>query len=226
MAKRREKEFRRELSRLVPLGPDVQKIEKLYDRLLVATSDLERGKWLIEIRSILERGGNFGRFLNGLPLFALRSAYRYINGFETCQRNLPPAVLKEAMEMDLPMYGDDSAPFGRFTNAIKATPPPKNPSPNAAREWLEGILAATPRYGPRTNDPERVLQECFRVFANRTAWLDLTRRAKIAFLSKLVGMQMTHWGIEITTFEPVAISDNLKPRNDLQRARPARSEAV
>jgi hypothetical protein len=178
----------------------------LYDRLLAATSDLERGKWLIEIRLILERSGNFGRFLHAMPLFALRSAYRYINAFETCQRLLPPAVLQEAMEMDLPLYGDETDPFGRYTDAIKATPPPKNPSPKTARKWLEGIVAATPRYRRITN-PDQILYELFRAFAHRTGWLDLTPREQKAFLGKLVGWEMTYWGIERATYAPVELPD-------------------
>lgn len=225
MAKRKDLEFRRDLARFVGPGPDLLKVERLYDRLIVATSDLERGKWLIEIRAVLERSGNFGRFLHAMPLFALRSAYRYINGFETCQRLLPPAVLQEAMEMDLPIYGDEAAPFGRYTDAIKATPPPKNPSPKTARKWLEGIVAATPRYH-RIINPDQASYLLFRAFANRTGGLELPPRERKAFLAKLVGMMLAHWDIESTTFTPVTIPEFFKLGYEAQKARWARAEVA
>jgi hypothetical protein len=212
MGKRRELEFRRELAGFVRTGTtDVLKIEKLYDRLIAATSDLERGQWLVEIRSILELSGTFGRFLHSLPLFALRSAYRYINGFENCQREFPAAVLKEAMEMDLPMYGGVKAPFGRFTAAIKATPPPKNPSPKTARMWLEGIDDATPRrraFLSWRTDPDAVMEMIYRVVARRSKWPQLTPREQKTFGVKLIGLLMTHFGLERGTYSPVTIPES------------------
>jgi hypothetical protein len=204
-----KQEFRRELARFVRPG-DLAEVEKLYDRLLEAKSDLERGQWLVEIREILARTGAFGRFLHALPLFALRSAYRYISGFENCRRMLPPLILQEAMAMDMPLYGDSSAPFGRFTDAIKASPPPKNPSPKVAREWLQTIMVSTPWRSAPTTDPVIALREIYRAMANRIRHVQLTPSERKAWGRELIGMIMTDLELKRSTFAPIAVPESYK----------------
>jgi hypothetical protein len=128
-------EFRLQLKTLVRTGKaDLEQVEKLYDQLIASSSQLEYGKWLVELRQILERSGNFGRFLQDLPLFALRTAYRYLNGYETCRRAFAPAIVEQAMEMDLPLYGNATAPFGRFTKEqSSAEKPIAKDGPQVAR---------------------------------------------------------------------------------------------
>jgi hypothetical protein len=201
------------LAALVRTGTsDAAEVERLYESLVGAGSVLERGKWLVRLREILERSGTFGKFLQAQKLVSLRTAYRYMNGYEAAVALLPEVVVQEAMKMDLPLYGDSEDPLGRYSATLKNLPAPRNPSRKQAREYLDAVEAATPRrvFMPRSGEPDSVLEECYRVVARRMRWVRPADRA--VCVSRLIGMIMTEFGLARGTFSGIEIPEHFKAR--------------
>jgi hypothetical protein len=62
-----------------------------------------------------------------------------MKGYENASAKLPDAVLRLAMERDLPMYGDDDLPLGRYTSLVEDYPPPKDAGRKEAEAWLDMV---------------------------------------------------------------------------------------
>lgn len=213
-----------DLARLAELSEEEQATIRREGKALARAmvnygfSKLEIGKRLINLRTVLEPHGLFVRLLQTLH-FTPRTAYRYMYGFQNASKILPEAVLEEAMARGYRMIGESpNTPVGVYTEAVKQLPPPKNPSPEAARKYLDSVErlrrqhARTGRQKP-VEDPEYVIDECFRSFDSRLKRIAEDEKTRTEFLRVLVGMQMFAAGVsKPMTFKPVEVPESLRVR--------------
>jgi hypothetical protein len=212
------------LAKLAEINDDekaiIQREGKALARAMVnyGFSKLEIGKRLINLRTVLEPHGLFVRLLQTLH-FTPRTAYRYMYGYQNASKILPETVLEEAMARGYRMIGESPAtPVGVYTEAVKQLPPPKDPSPAAARKYLDSVEKLRRQYTTEgrhnsVEDAEDVLEECFRFFDSRLRRIAADKKTRTEFLRVLVGMQM--FAVEMPKamkFKPVEVPEGLRVR--------------
>lgn len=189
-------------------------------------SKLGIGEHLSKIQQLLKEDRAFLRFVRNQSLFSQRSAYRYIAGYESA-KTLPASVLSEVMATGMNMLGDEKRPFGVYTEAIKALPPPKTTDAVKVRDYLEKVkeLRSTLRAEKAESEkPEELLREAFRAVNSRFQRLPKNHKTKQRFVERLVGMIMTDLGVSSPQrYEPIAIPAGYKvvrgrPRKDREDA--------
>lgn len=187
-------------------------------RMAHAQSGLALGQHLKNIYDTCEPySGAFMRICKSFS-FSWRTAYRYMETWNNAQKTFPELVLKAAMARGLKVLSyNNEEPLGKYTRAVKRLPPPKNPSPAEAHEYVvkletlqkelrddnKAALDAAPA------DKEELLRQSYRTARN--AIHALKGRAKRSYLDALVGMLLTEAGIaSMTSFEPEAIPEDFR----------------
>jgi hypothetical protein len=187
-------------------------------RMAHAQSGLALGQHLHNIYSTCEPySGAFMRICKSFS-FSWRTAYRYMETWRNAQKAFPEPVLKAAMIRGLKVLSyNNQEPLGKFTKAVKLLPPPKNPTPTEAHDYIVKLeqkqreirddskagIEAMPA------DKDELLRQSFRM--GRNALQSLKGRAKRSYLDTLVGMLLTEAGIaSLTQFEPEAIPDDFR----------------
>jgi hypothetical protein len=171
---------------------------------------LRTGKCLLSLRQRLEPYGLWLKLLqsDALP-FAQKTVYRYMNGYENVSR-WHPALVKEAIERNMCIWADAGRPFGSYTTAIASLPPPRNPSAQAAKEWLNTIETQRrrQRYArlPEIKEPDDLLHECVRFIDNRTE--RLPKKHRRLFGRKLTGMLRVYFDLSGEPVSAVTIPDD------------------
>lgn len=174
-------------------------------------SRLAIGEHLTNIQSVLEPKKLFVKFLKNFH-FSVKTAYRYMNGFKNAKRELPEKILSAAMARGYNMIGEsEKKPLGVYTSAVRQLPPPSNPTPEQANQWLDSVeqvrkkTKATPvtEFAPEIQsvpqDPQTLLKECYRFVENRFKKLPDNARERGRWIKELVGYEMTIAGIEKST---------------------------
>lgn len=72
--------------------------------------------------------------------FSERTAYRYMETWKNCKEFFPSLIFEEALCCGLEITsvhtkGKDE-PLGKFSEAVRQLPPPKNPTPAKAKEYV------------------------------------------------------------------------------------------
>lgn len=183
------------------LEPDVRdKVIAITDELRKAMSDVKTGVLrigaaLLEAELLLKPRKLWVPYLNSFPNFKQAQAYRYINGYKAAKTNLPPAVLEVALTTGMDIIGNKDRPFGKYTDAAKLLPPPKDADTGKATAWLNQ-LEKRYRDAKRLNnkgpvDSDKLQQEAFKAVLSRG--------------SKVPDKQQRSWYLELFGY----IFDNL-----------------
>jgi hypothetical protein len=158
------------------------------------------GKALAELQNILEPQGCFLAYLkyrNRLShrKFSQRTAYRYITGWKHAHATIPEVALSQALANGMEIIGSsEERPFGAYTEAIQAVPPPKKVTDKSATAWLktiEDIRAAKKPQIPVEKPPvneEVLMHEAFILITRRLNRLPLEAQAK--WIIELSGILM------------------------------------
>lgn len=115
------------------LYPELQRF-----RTIVAKQTLRVGKILHDIYERLPKGifVKWARKVEYEINLPLAKTYRWKAIYEEAIRKLPPAVIHQAIAMDIPLFGNtERAPYGRYTHVIPLLPPPPNDE-EKARVWI------------------------------------------------------------------------------------------
>lgn len=199
------------------LDPQEQnKVKAEGEQLAVALlnhgrSRLAIGEHLRNIQAVLEPKNLFVKFLKNFH-FSVKTAYRYMNGFTNAQRELPASVLSAAMARGYNMIGEtEQKPLGIYTSAVRQLPPPANPTPEQANQWLDSVeqvrkkTRSTPEAGfateaeAITQSPELLLKECYRFIENRFKKLPENARERSRWMKDLIAYEMSLIGLEKST---------------------------
>lgn len=190
-----------------------------------AQSGLALGQHLENIYQACEPySGAFRRICKSFA-FSERSAYRYMETWQNAQKAFNnKLILNAAMARGLKIISyDKHQPLGKYTKAVKLLPPPKNPSPAQANEYVTKLEQKQKeiRDQDKSNPPveasdastpvdkETLLKQNYRSIRN--ALKSLRGRAKRNFLDSLFGMALTEAGIASTTsFSPEAIPEEYR----------------
>lgn len=191
-------------------------------------SRLAIGEHLLRIKEVLEPKQLFVKFLRSFH-FSVKTAYRYMNGFENAKRELPDEILQGAMARGYNMIGEaKDKPLGIYTEAVKQLPPPVAPkNAEQVNAWLDSVEQVRKKVRSTgsvlsiadapTGDPELLLKECTRFVANRVSKLPKNQRALQSFVKALIGYTMTMAGIDHSmSFSPIAIPEGVRA----ERGRP------
>jgi hypothetical protein len=213
---------------------------KLLAQAMIAhgASRLEIGQRLANIQETLNPySGAFARFLKTFH-FTGRTGYRYIEGYQNAVGTLSEPIVKAAMARGMSIMGNSAKPLGKYSEAAKLLPPPKNPDAAEATRWLDQLEQTRQERRKKLiesgkketvdaeesvqHDPQTLLQQTYRMFKN--SWRVLPSRGRRRFLDGLVGMFLTEAGIgSAATFEPQAIPEEF--RQGRGRPRLVREEA-
>lgn len=176
------------------------------------TSKLAIGEHLLNIQTtLLPHHGAWRNFLRSFRYkFSQATAFRYITAYKNLRDRLPMMVVRAAIVRNMGIVGyDDKKPLGVYTSAVKALPPPKNPSPAAADRYLDQLQekltqqrTVTGRKAAKAeaaqdaeafdairNDPTFMQKHSFRIVKNNLMKLPSRQRRK--WLISLVGMLLT-----------------------------------
>lgn len=172
------------------------------------------GKNLYEIREILKPKKLWLAFLEIAFGWSERTAYRYIEDYETAQANVPEAVLKIAIERGTRGISN--------VKLLKKMPPPKSTDPKVIGEYLDGLdKVKRPTLVAEPSLDERV-KLCLHVVGNHYAKIQ-DKRHKTAFRNSLLGMELTRFGIASDlSISPIAIPDDFR----ISRGRPSSKDKV
>lgn len=122
-----------------------ERVEKLEAELQagaesVGTGVLAMGRALMRIQSLLEPRGLFTAYLNHLLWLSPATAYRYIFAYKQTRDKLPEMVVTKAAASGMPLFGyRQDRPFGRYTDAVKKLPPPKEEDEAKVDRWLSAL---------------------------------------------------------------------------------------
>lgn len=167
-------------------------------------SKLAIGEHLKNIKTtLIPHRGAWDSFLQSFVYkFTRRTAERYITAYENIHSRFPAAIVNAAMVRDMPILAYDSKkPLGIYTSAVKALPPPKNPTPAEAGEYLDKLDAKVKRQRTAAagkepdlldefrSDPVFMQKHSFRIVKNNI--MRLPPRQRRGWLTKLVGMLLT-----------------------------------
>jgi hypothetical protein len=196
---------------------------------------LGQGFYLAQGQAILapsngkrKKDQSFGKWLRNFRM-TQRTAYRKIAAYKNAKEHYPDTVLTAAMARGMTIASHSTTrPLGQFQEIVKTLPPPKNPSPEKANEYLDQLNIKLKERRQRTarkdkkdekqatGDPAMLLKMSYRslsVLAKR-----LPSRSKRAWLDSVTGMMMTLLGISTgQRFEPCAIPEDFQPK----RGRPS-----
>lgn len=177
-------------------------------------SRLKIGEHLTKVRDILEPKRMFTSYLKSLQ-FSRATAYRFIETYEAAKTILPSPVLQVAL-----MRGTDAI----NARVVKALPPPKSADLQTINAYLDKISRVEQGKDEEdSNDPELLKRECFNFVRTRVARLDMTGRAKVAWMRSLAGMMVGLLGVSNSLeISPSAAPDGyVRPRG---RPRKVQSE--
>lgn len=122
-----------------------ERVEKLEAELQagaenVGTGVLAMGRALMRIQALLEPRGLFTAYLNHLLWLSPATAYRYIFAYKQTRDKLPEMVVTRAAASGMPLFGyRQDRPFGRYTEAVKKLPPPKEEDEGKVDRWLSQL---------------------------------------------------------------------------------------
>ena len=192
-------------------------------RMMHASSGLAIGKHLRTIYNTCEPySGAFRKLITNFA-FVERTAYRYMETYDNVKAVFPEVILKAAMARGLNVLSySKEAPLGKYTEAVRLLPPPKNADTETANRYIEqleqtykdrkkALLAAGERDTPRlvSRDKKTLLRDSYRGIRN--ALKSLPTRQRRAFLEELIGMAMTEAGIQSkVSFAPEGIPDDFR----------------
>ena len=181
------------------------------------------GRHLQAVKKVLasprEGEGQWLKYCNNLLPFSYRTAERYIEAFERVEGVLPAPVLEAAIARGVDLLAsnaDPKRPFGAYTEAVKQLPPPKDPTPKQAVEWVERVQEVaknTPRL--RHNARRRVGARELEVRAFQEFWRAYNGlpagKTRAAWAVRLIAKLMTVAGLPAQRVEPEAIPDGYRP---------------
>jgi hypothetical protein len=192
----------------------------------VGKARLKVGEHLTKLQGILEPHNLFSRYLKTFH-FSRKTAYRYIAGFKNAQATLPGPILVEAMKRNIDIIGyDEVKPLGKYTDAVKALPPPNSATSEQASTYLDA-LEDTRKKVKSTNgnnvtefapvsDPNALTKEMFRFCDIRLRRIS-HHKQKQSVIHKLFGMLLASQGIA----NPLTIAPQAAPEDyKTQRGRP------
>lgn len=198
------------------LNPEEQKKVKQEATLVIEARKLEgkskaaQGQHLLSLKVILEPKRLFTAFVLHNFHMSKATAYRYMEIFEIAEKVLPAPILEAAIERGTPIR----------KNLIAENPPPKTTDPVVISQYLSK-LEELPQRNPKAaleTDPEQLMKECVNFVGTRYSRLEGTPRQKQKWVSNLIGMLLTKFGVETNIkFSPVDIPNNFT----VQRGRPA-----
>jgi len=203
--------------------------------LVQGYSRLAIGAHLVKAQAILEPHSLFGKFLR-LFRFTPRTAYRYIQRYQNASASLPETILRAAMARGIDLSGErEEAPLGKYTQVVKALPPPEDPTPLAANAWIDRVIDAQkdardeavapgPEMSlPVPQDPETLLKECYRFISTRYRKLPINSRQRSRWVHQLAGMLLNELGVSnAQSIAPIAVPDDYR----VQRGRPREAAAA
>lgn len=187
---------------------------------------------LTNLHNILEPHRVFDRFLHHFH-FSKRTAYRYITALENAakDRRMNQLILDTAMARGLNLMGEEpERPFGIYTETVNQNPPPNNPTPEQAVDWLSNIdkkYKEQRSKGPREmaveppGDPDTLAKEVVRFAALRYKQLPPHSHTRGAFIRRITGMLLTMGGFSSAqSIEPEAIPDTFVAKRGRPRLHP------
>jgi hypothetical protein len=177
-------------------------------------SRMRMGEHLQNLQTVLEGKGLFVKYLDTLH-FSYRTAYRYIEAYKAVKDQVPENVLQlaAARGMDLVGYQADR-PFGPYTEAIKALPPPAEA--DKVPEWLDGLeekRKELPRRA-RNHKPasgEIALKTTYRSVYSRFKSLP-AGKGRVTLIKRLIGFIMADFGVPSQTMEPEAPPEDFRAK--------------
>jgi hypothetical protein len=216
--------------------PFWDKLEKMEQRTVKAETEglaeahagqvvsrMRMGEHLMNLQVVLEGKGLFVKYLDTLH-FSYRTAYRYIEAYKAVKDQVPETVLQlaAARGMDLVGYQADR-PFGAYTEAIKALPPPAEAE--KVPEWLDGLeekRKALPRRrkSHKPAQAETSLRMAFASVYSRFKSLP-NGKGRVAWSKRLIGLLMAEFGLPGQHFEPEAVPDGFRPKVGRPKRKPA-----
>jgi hypothetical protein len=175
---------------------------------------MRMGEHLQNLQMVLEGKGLFVKYLETLH-FSYRTAYRYIEAYKAVKDQVPETVLQlaAARGMDLVGYQADR-PFGPYTEAIKALPPPAEAE--KVPEWLDGLEEKRKELPKRARNhkpapAEASLRMAFASVYSRFKSLP-NGKGRVAWSKRLIGLLMAEFGLPAQHFEPEAVPDGFRPK--------------
>ena len=167
-------------------------------------SELDTGRRIVLVRSILEKYSKFWYFIGQLP-FTERTAYRRIKTYERAVKLWPEEVVEAAIERRLKVIGwTNEKPMGLFEDVEH---PPKTLPPPKVNEYLnraELLVRRASQEAKPVIDAYAALKRCFRLVERATQSLPPNERVR--FLDDLVGLEMTLLGVdESKKFAPAQV---------------------
>ena len=182
-------------------------------------SRLAIGEHLTKLQAVLEPHNLFGRFLKNFH-FSVRTAYRYIKGYQNAQGRLPEPVLKVAMARGVNIIGDtEFKPLGIYTDAVQKLPVPAVVNDEQARVYLDQLEEVRKQLKPtgamftmpEPQDPNTLLKECYRFVSLRYKRLPSNSKTRAAWVRSLVGMLLSELGVSgQQTFAPQAVPEEFR----------------
>lgn len=203
-------------------------------KMMEGISGLALGAHLANIHEISKKFRTFDKCLRAIGIISKKTARRYMEGYKNASA-LPEGVLKAMMLRGITITPTPGKPLGKFTNAVRTISPPRSPDPERAVRYVaqleEHVKEARSRQTKArakggkaaeaetaTGDPGVLLEQAFRAGFTASNRLPNNVKTKRKFLESLVGMLMTHLGIQSAqNFSPEAIPESFIPK----RGRPA-----
>lgn len=189
-------------------------------RIMHASSGLAIGKHLQNIYDTCEPYSGAFRNLVKSFNFVERTAYRYMKTYENAKLAFPETILKAAIARGLNILSyNNEQPLGKYTEAVKLLPPPREADPTQAKRYLDQLeqtykdrkkaLGSDSETAPPVGQQGKkvLLKSSFRTIRN--ALKQIAPRQRRAFLDDLFGMALTEAGIASkVTFSPEAIPED------------------
>lgn len=198
----------------------IDETQALGDELMQeGWSKLAQGRHLSELRKVLEPKQMFVNFLNNIPRINIRSAYRYMNAWESAEKVLPEPALRVLLSRGINIIGAKAdEPFGAYTEPLKALPPPKTGDREKYGEWADKLEEAKKRQRNRrrrgedgTNNITELLKEAFMFTRRNFRRLPRNHKSRMRWMTELVGMMMTELGVSnAQSFSPVAVPEDFR----------------
>lgn len=179
--------------------------ESLY---LERKSRAAAGKLLIELRTILDPKGLWGKYLLNYYGMSKSTAYNYINDYTNLTSSLPPPFVEIVLQRG----------FNIRREVLKRMPPPKTDDPEKITAYLEAVQKKAPRpVLVPTEPPDALLRNCVHFVETRWKKLPKSSRVRERFKTDFIGMCLGVMGAESAErFHPVQVPEHLQ----VQRGRP------
>jgi len=167
---------------------------------------------VIKAALVLEAGreGRWMRYCKNVLPFTYRTAERYIERFEKIEGVVPERVIEAAIARGVDLVGGD------FSEPLKQLPPPKDPTPKQAVEWIEKaqeLVRNTPRSRHKARRRVDVVKVEVRAFrAVVTAYKSLPAgKGRHSWAVALVGKLLTELGLAGQKVEAEAVPAGYRP---------------